>query len=375
MANWKISDLDPIDPNETGQTEVSSGGQSWRGNLSAWVRGALLTGLSTATNAAITATDSVLVAFGKAQAQIAAILSSLNGHIGNTTSAHGMTTPGAAIVQAATVADQRAAMGLANHQLVSVDAAGNVGVGATTYPWVSSRRVIEISGGYVASVSHAALIGETAYNAYVSDDGVWVHSQTGPSAVFDFNNNTPGGFSWLLAPSGEAGTDAVVYKIMSLDSSGLQIGGTITHTTDNAYSFGTAARRASVVFAARGTINTSDAREKTSVTALTASEIKAAKLLAAEIGTYQWLSSIEAKGNDARKHIGMTVQRAIEVMESCGLDPFAYGFICFDEWGAVETEDGETTQEAGSRYSFRPDELLLFLARGFEARLAALEAK
>ena len=121
MANWKISDLDPIDPNETGQTEVSSGGQSWRGNLSAWVRGALLSGLSTATNAAIAATDSVLVALGKLQAQI-------TGHISNTTSAHGMTTPGAAIVQAATVVDQRAALGLANHQLVVVDSLGGVGI-------------------------------------------------------------------------------------------------------------------------------------------------------------------------------------------------------------------------------------------------------
>ena len=34
----------------------------------------------------------------------------------------------------------------------------------------------------------------------------------------------------------------------------------------------------------------------------------------------------------------------------------------------------ETTRTAGDRYSFRMDELNLFIARGFEARLAALEA-
>lgn len=289
--------------------------------------------------------------------------------------AHGMTTPGAAILQAATVAGQRAAMGLANHQLVAVDAIGSVGVGAVPAPWATSRRVAEVSGNVVATVSHAALIGETAYNAYVAVNGDWVYNQTGPAAVVDFNNNVLGGFSWLIAPSGVAGTTAGVSKMMGLDSSGVLVAGTITHSTDNVWSFGTAARRASVVYAASGTINTSDAREKTSVTALSAAEIQSAKLLAAEIGAYQWLASIEAKGADARKHIGMTVQRAIEVMESCGLDPFKYGFICFDEWGAVENEDGEITQEAGNRYSFRPDELLLFIARGFEARLAALEAK
>jgi hypothetical protein len=45
------------------------------------VRDAVLTGLSTATNAAITAADSVLSAFGKLQAQITALSSSLSGYV------------------------------------------------------------------------------------------------------------------------------------------------------------------------------------------------------------------------------------------------------------------------------------------------------
>ena len=48
------------------------------------VRAALLTGLSTATNATIAATDSVLVAFGKLQAQITA-------HVNNTSNPHATT--------------------------------------------------------------------------------------------------------------------------------------------------------------------------------------------------------------------------------------------------------------------------------------------
>jgi hypothetical protein len=35
----------------------------------------------------------------------------------------------------------------------------------------------------------------------------------------------------------------------------------------------------------------------------------------------------------------------------------------------------EQTQTAGNRYGFRYDQLNLFIARGFEARLSALEAK
>jgi hypothetical protein len=177
--------------------------------------------------------------------------------------------------------------------------------------------------------------------------------------------------------------------------------GTITGAAlDNSISLGAVGRRWSVVYAGTGTINTSDAREKTSVDELTADELSAAKQLSKEIGTYKFLSAIAQKGDAARKHVGMTVQRAIEIMEANNLDPFAYGFICYDEWEeqtvehpaveskaseydeegnviseAVEAKDAytEVTQEAGNRYSFRPDEMLFFIARGLEARIEALE--
>ena len=55
------------------------------------VRAVVLTGLSTATNAVITATDSVLIAFGKLQAQITANLSTLTSHTSNTSNPHATT--------------------------------------------------------------------------------------------------------------------------------------------------------------------------------------------------------------------------------------------------------------------------------------------
>lgn len=171
---------------------------------------------------------------------------------------------------------------------------------------------------------------------------------------------------------------------------------------DNTYNLGSASLGMKELFSDNGTINTSDARLKTDVSALNAQELAAAKRLAAEIGMFKFLAAVHKKGADARKHIGMTVQRAIEIMADCGLDPMAYGFICHDVWGdaymdhpaepgvvAVVDEEGnvikpavpgkpawrEQTQVAGDKYSFRVHELLLFIAAGFEARLAALEAK
>lgn len=178
--------------------------------------------------------------------------------------------------------------------------------------------------------------------------------------------------------------------------------GAVLPGSDNSQQFGSSALRWSAIYAATGSINTSDAREKTAVAPLTADEIAAAADLSRAVGTYQWLSSIAEKGADAaRLHAGLTVQRAIEIMQTHGLDPMRYGFICYDQWDelpevvhswpaqdAVLDDAGnvitpaveagsEITQEyrpAGDRYSFRTDELLLFIARGVSARLDALEA-
>lgn len=145
--------------------------------------------------------------------------------------------------------------------------------------------------------------------------------------------------------------------------------GAVYPGADNAQVLGTHMLRWNVVYAASGSINTSDAREKTPVAPMSEAEIAAARDLAAEIGSFQFLDALRDKGPLARRHVGMTVQRAIEVMRARGLDPMRYGFICHDHWPATET------RPAGDRYGFRVDELLLFIARGFDARLAALEAR
>ena len=158
-------------------------------------------------------------------------------------------------------------------------------------------------------------------------------------------------------------------------------GGDLVAGADNAYDFGSASRRPKQLWAVAGTINTSDEREKTTVRPFTVAELAAAAELGREIGVYQWLAMIAEKGEAARKHIGMTVQRAIEILRSHGLDPFAYGFICYDQWDElpeIRDEEGEIVQEhrpTGDRYSFRMDELLAFIARGLAHRLDTMEQR
>ena len=66
------------------------GDKTWR-DLFTDVRAATLTGLSTATNAVVSATDTVLVALGKLQKQVSDNLATLTSHTGNTSNPHSVT--------------------------------------------------------------------------------------------------------------------------------------------------------------------------------------------------------------------------------------------------------------------------------------------
>lgn len=155
---------------------------------------------------------------------------------------------------------------------------------------------------------------------------------------------------------------------------------------DGIYDIGWGSGRVKNIFAVNGAINTSDARLKNDVRAMSDPETEAAKAIAKEIGFWTWRE--QADMNDIREHCGLTVQRAMEIMESFGLDPFKYGFICYDKWDehTIVSEYGPANEDgtenpiyktipAGDRYSFRLEELNLFIAKGFEARLSALEDK
>jgi hypothetical protein len=142
-------------------------------------------------------------------------------------------------------------------------------------------------------------------------------------------------------------------------------------STTGTYSLGTSGNRWGTIFSDTATINTSDASKKTPISFASERETRAATALTKEIGTYRFLEAIKRKGDDARVHIGLTVQRAIEIMRNHDLDPFSYAFICYDAAGV----DPDTGLRFDESYGFRYSELLAFLAIGFDARLTALEEK
>lgn len=154
------------------------------------------------------------------------------------------------------------------------------------------------------------------------------------------------------------GTDGGYFRITGTPTFSFQFGGSqllactatgnlrmlgyCSPINDGGGSSGISSAKWSQVYAQTGSINTSDARKKTAVAPLSPSELAAGLELAQAIGRYKWLAAIADKGeSSARWHIGLTVQRVIEIMQSHGLDPFTYGLVCYDSWPA-EYEDVET---------------------------------
>jgi hypothetical protein len=188
---------------------------------------------------------------------------------------------------------------------------------------------------------------------------------------------------------------------LSWTSAGLSVVGRVDPSAHNTYDLGTTSSRWRDLWLQSAAFNGSDARLKTPVSAMSPSEIAASRKIAAEVGTYQWLDSVAIKGAAARLHIGLTVQRAIEIMVANGLDWTRYGFIGYDAWDDVFVEHPEIaaspavldaagnviapaveyraawreqTRVAGDAYSFRYAELNQFIAAGFNARISAIEA-
>ena len=160
-----------------------------------------------------------------------------------------------------------------------------------------------------------------------------------------------------------------------------EAGGASRPGGDNIYPLGTASHRVSTLYAGTGTINTSDARDKCWRGGAGDAELRAARRIAAELGFYQWIDAIAAKGaSQARYHFGVRAQMVWTIMADEGLiDPLdpdggpgdaPYAFLC---WDALDAGEASAEGRQG-RFGVRPDQLALFLIAGLARRIDAIEA-
>lgn len=120
--------------------------------------------------------------------------------------------------------------------------------------------------------------------------------------------------------------------------------------TDNARTLGNGFHRWSVVYAATGTINTSDANQKQDIAEINETEKRVAVKLKQCIKKFRFKDAFQNKGDAARIHFGVIAQEVQLAFESEGLDATQYGLFCVDK-----TEAGDNL--LGIRY----EELLAFV--------------
>jgi hypothetical protein len=120
-------------------TDLSEGTNQYF--TAARVRAVVLTGLSLATNAVISATDTVLIAFGKLQAQITANLSTLTSHTSNTSNPHATT---------------KAQVGLGNADNTS-DA--NKPISTATQTALNAKQDTLVSGTNIKTINGTSVLG------------------------------------------------------------------------------------------------------------------------------------------------------------------------------------------------------------------------
>ena len=111
---------------------------------------------------------------------------------------------------------------------------------------------------------------------------------------------------------------------------------------DNTDTLGSASLRWSTVYAATGTINTSDERNKEQIQDIDAAALRAWGKV--KYSQFKFKDAVQHKGSGARWHVGLIAQRVKDAFESEGLDAFAYGLLCYDKWEDQYVESTPSTE-------------------------------
>jgi hypothetical protein len=147
---------------------------------------------------------------------------------------------------------------------------------------------------------------------------IYFHSSAGALAFPDARIDSTGGTAgtaWLGTLSIKAGAIIPDTTLMR-------------PANDNVMDMGTASFRIKQYFGVNTAISSSDARMKKLRGGFTDTELDAIGEI--QLVIFQWLDSVEEKGNHARLHSGVIAQKVDEAFASRGLDARHYGLWCED---------------------------------------------
>lgn len=212
----------------------------------------------------------------------------------------------------------------ANTALQSIRIHGGSGISWTTY----ANDFTRISGSYPNGVNNAGTPSLEARYLNVNTNTL-TPADAGGSSI-----SIAGGLIQLTAPSG------AVYP-----------------NTNGTTNLGSSSNRWATVYAATGTINTSDEHQKQQIKPIDEAAIRAWEKI--NYCQFKFNDAVALKNSGARWHFGVIAQRVKEAFESEGLDAFSYGLLCYDVWPDKFDEEGKLITAAGNSFGIRYDEALI----------------
>lgn len=300
-----------------------------------------------------------------------------------------------------------------------VASGGNVGIG-TTNPSARLEVVGDLKLNNGGADGAGLILTSNGYSDWTNDNnsGRWrvfygaseKFSVDGPSSVVTVNGSTLYVNAAKLLLQHDASNAYIRsntgYLYLGGDGSNVICinGGQLRPVGDNTVALGGASYRYSVVYAATGSINTSDERSKQQIESIPDEWLDAWGDV--EWSRYKFNDAVALKGDaEARWHLGLVAQRVRDAFANRNLDAFTIGLLCHDEWDEetkpiyeevtvpavideetgevieaerieqVDTGEVEVTLEAGDRYGLRYEECFAIEAAWQRRRMAQLEAR
>ena len=237
-----------------------------------------------------------------------------------------------------------------------LDSSGSFMVGTTIYNPVSSNVIgFSVRGQY----------GETQIctDGAVSGAPLYLNRKTNDGSILEFRKDG--------TTVGSIQTEqSVSINVNSTQDGSLSRNGTIKYrwgdgafypNVDNGLDLGLSARRWNDVWAANGTIQTSDANEKQDIETLSEAETRVAVACKGLLRKFRWKDAVAKKGDEARIHFDIIAQDLQDAFAAEGLDAGRYAMFISSTWWEAERvvqaveevldDEGNVTTEAVAEHT------------------------